>query len=75
MDMSLATDTTLSDGELARKVVKASDSLYDLSPEELIRFHFWMVVTLRRFEAFNVQRIYGSAEWWTSLRLPLATNL
>tara|TARA_B100001248_G_scaffold64041_1_gene44660 strand:- start:1304 stop:1453 length:150 start_codon:yes stop_codon:yes gene_type:complete len=49
MDMSLSANTISSDGGLARIIVKASDSFCDLSPEELIRFHFWMVVALRRF--------------------------
>ena len=43
MDMSLTANAISSDGELARIVVKASDSLDDLSPEERIRFHFWMI--------------------------------
>ncbi len=34
----------------------------DLSPEERIRFHFWMVVALRRFEAIYVQGNYGSID-------------
>ena len=46
MDMSLTANAISSDGELARIVVKASDSLDYLSPEERIRFHFWMVVAL-----------------------------
>ena len=62
MDMSLTANAISSDGELAKIVVKASDSLDDLSPEERIRFHFWMVVALRRFEAIYVQGVYGSID-------------
>ena len=60
--MSLTANAISSDGELAAIVVKASDNLGDLSPEEHIRIHFWMVVTLRRFEAIYVQGVYGSID-------------
>ena len=60
MDMSLTANAISSDGELARIVVKASESLDDLFPEERIRFHFWLVVALRRFEAIDVKGIYAS---------------
>ena len=62
MGMSLTANAISSDGELARIVVKASDGLGDLSPEERIRFHFWMMVALRRFEAIYVQGIYRSID-------------
>ena len=62
MDMSLTANAISSNGELAEIVVKASESLDDLSPQERIRFHFWMVVALRRFEAIYVQSIYGSID-------------
>ena len=62
MDMSLTANAISSDGELARIVVKASKSLAAVSPEERIRFPFWMVVALRRFEAIYVQGIYGSID-------------
>ena len=62
MDMSLTANAISSDGDLAAIVVKASDSLDDLSPEDRLRFHFWMVVALRRFEAIYVQSIYGSID-------------
>ena len=62
MDMSLTANAISSDGNLARIVVKASDGLDDLSPEELIRFHFCMVVAFRRFESIDVQGIYGSID-------------
>ena len=63
MDMSLTANAISSNGELAEIVVKASESLDNLSPEERIRFHFWMVVALRRFEAIYVQSLYGSIDW------------
>ena len=62
MDMSLTANAISSNGELAEIVVKASESLDDLSPQERIRFHFWMVVALRRFEAIYVQSLYGSID-------------
>ena len=62
MDMSLTANAISSDGDLAAIVVKASDSLDGLSPEERLRFHFWMVVALRRFEAIYVQGVYGSID-------------
>jgi hypothetical protein len=62
MDMSLTANAISSNGELAEIVVKASESLDNLSPEERIRFHFWMVVALRRFEAIYVQSLYGSID-------------
>ena len=62
MDMSLTANAISSDGELAAIVVKASESLDDLSPEERLRFHFWMVVAIRRFEAIYVQGVYGSID-------------
>ncbi len=34
----------------------------DLSPEKRIRFHFWMVVALRRFDAIYVQGTYESID-------------
>ena len=60
MVTSLTANAISSDGELARIVVKASETLDDLFPEERIRFHFWLVVALRRFEAIDVKGIYGS---------------
>ena len=62
MDMSLTANAISSNGELAEIVVKASENLDDLSPQERIRFHFWMVVALRRFEAIYVQSVYGSID-------------
>jgi hypothetical protein len=62
MDMSLTANAISSDGELAAIVVKASERLDDLTPEERIRFHFWMVVALRRFESIYVQDVYGSID-------------
>ena len=62
MDMSQTANAISSDGELATIVFKASESLDDLSPEDRIRFHFWMVVALRRFEAIYVQGVYGSID-------------
>ena len=43
MDMSLTANAISSDGELGKIVVKASDSLDDLSPEARIRFLFWII--------------------------------
>tara|TARA_B100000900_G_scaffold230075_1_gene195373 strand:- start:544 stop:1011 length:468 start_codon:yes stop_codon:yes gene_type:complete len=79
MDMSLAANAISSYGELARIVEKASDSLDVLSPEERIRFHFWMVVALRRFEAIYVQGTYVSIdqiriEWFERSILTLISS-
>jgi hypothetical protein len=52
--MSLTANAISSDGELAKIVVNASNGLDDLSPEQRIRFHFWIVVALRRFKAIYV---------------------
>ena len=60
MDMSLTANAISSDGELAEIVVKASNGIGVLSPEERVRFHFWMLVAIRRFEAIYVQGVYGS---------------
>ena len=62
MDMSLTANAISSNGELAEIVVKASENFDNLSPQERIRFHFWMVVALRRFEAIYVQSVYGSID-------------
>ena len=62
MDIRLTANAISSDGELARTVVKAFESLDDLSQKERIRFHFWMVVSLRSFEATYVQGTYGSID-------------
>jgi len=62
MDMSLTANAISSDGELAAIIVKASERLDHLTPEERIRSHFWMVVALRRFEAIYVQGVYGTID-------------
>jgi len=62
MDMSLTANAISSDGELAEIVVKASNGIGVLSPEERVRFHFWMLVAIRRFEAIYVQGVYGSID-------------
>ena len=60
MDISLTANAISTDGELAGIVVKASNVLDDLSLKERIRFHFWVVVALRRFEAIYVKGTNGS---------------
>jgi len=62
MDMSLTANAISSDGELAAIIVKASERLDHLTPEERIRSHFWMVIAIRRFEAIYVQGVYGSID-------------
>ena len=33
-----------------------------MNPVEKLRFHFWMLVAIRRFEAIYVQKEYGSID-------------
>jgi hypothetical protein len=51
MDMSLTANAISSNEELASILVKTKDNLDDLNPVEKLRFHFWMLVAIRRFEA------------------------
>jgi hypothetical protein len=62
MDMSLAADALASNSDLAAIVVKASAGLGGLTPEERVRFHFYLVMTFRRLEAVYVQRLFGSID-------------
>ena len=62
MDMSLTANSISSDGELAKIIIKAEDGLNTLSSDERLRFHFWMLVAVRRFEAIYIQALYGSIE-------------
>jgi len=62
MDMSLTANSISSDGELAKIVIKAEKGLQVLAPEEKVRFHFWMLVAVRRFESIYIQALYGSIE-------------
>ena len=62
MDMSLTANSISSDGDLAKIIIKAEDGLKVLSSEERLRFHFWMLVAVRRFEAIYIQAEYGSIE-------------
>ena len=62
MDMSLTANSISSDGELAKIIIKAENGLNALSSDEKLRFHFWMLVAVRRFEAIYIQALYGSIE-------------
>jgi len=62
MDMSLTANAISSDAGLASILVKTADGIGRLSAEECIRFHFWMLVAVRRFEAIYVQGVYGSID-------------
>ena len=62
MDMSLTANSVSSDGELAKIIIKAENGLDSLSSDEKLRFHFWMLVAVRRFEAIYIQALYGSIE-------------
>ena len=62
MDMSLTANSVSSDGELAKIIIKAENGLASLSSDEKLRFHFWMLVAVRRFEAIYIQALYGSIE-------------
>ena len=62
MDMSLTANSISSDGELAKIFIKAENGLNALSSDERLRFHFWMLVAVRRFEAIYIQALYGSIE-------------
>ena len=62
MGISLTANAKSSDGKLARIVVNASNRLNDLQLEEHIRFHYWIMVAFRRFEAIYVKGIYGSID-------------
>ena len=62
MDMSLAANAISSNEELASILIKAKDGLDVLNSVERLRFHFWMLVAIRRFEAIYVQGVYGSID-------------
>ena len=62
MDMSLTANSVSSDGELAKIIIKAENGIASLSSDEKLRFHFWMLVAVRRFEAIYIQALYGSIE-------------
>ena len=62
MDMSLTANAISSDNELASIIIKSNESLATLDPTERLRFHFWMLVAIRRFEAIYVQAEYGSID-------------
>jgi hypothetical protein len=48
--------------DLAAIIVKASRGLGGPTPEERVRFHFYLVMTFRRLEAVYVQRQFGSID-------------
>ena len=63
--MSLTANSVSSDGELAKIIIKAENGIASLNPDERLRFHFWMLVAVRRFEAIymkSLQALYGSIE-------------
>ena len=62
MDMSLTANAISSDGSLAKIIIKAEKGLDILSSDERLRFHFWMLVAVRRFEAIYIQGLYGSID-------------
>ena len=62
MDMSLTANSISSDGELAKIIIKAENGINKLSSDERLRFHFWMLVAVRRFESIYIQALYGSIE-------------
>ena len=62
MDMSLTANSISSDGDLAKIIIKAENGLSTLASDERLRFHFWMLVAVRRFEAIYIQALYGSIE-------------
>ena len=43
-------------------IIKAENGLSTLASDERLRFHFWMLVAVRRFEAIYIQALYGSIE-------------
>jgi hypothetical protein len=66
MDMSLSADAVASSPDLAAIIVKASAGLGGLTPEERVRFHFYLIMVFRRLEAVYVQRRLGSIDLqWT----------
>ena len=62
MDMSLTANAISSNEGLASILVKVKDGLDVLNSIERLRFHFWMLVAIRRFEAIYVQGVYGSID-------------
>ena len=59
MDMSLTANSISSDGELAKIIIKAENGINKLSSDERLRFHFWMLVAVRRFESIYIQQNYS----------------
>ena len=53
--MSLTANSVSSDGELAKIIIKAENGIASLSSDEKLRFHFWMLVAVRRFEVIYIQ--------------------
>ena len=60
--MSLTANSVSSYGELAKIIIKAENGMVSLTSDEKLRFHFWMLVAVRRFEAIYIQALYGSIE-------------
>ena len=58
----LTSNSISSDGELAKIIIKAENGINKLSSDERLRFHFWMLVAVRRFESIYIQALYGSIE-------------
>ena len=60
MDMSLTANSISSDGDLAKIIIKAENGLTALSSDERLRFHFCILVAVRRIQAIYNQALYGS---------------
>lgn len=60
MDMSLAADSIAKSPDLAAILAKVG--LGERTPEERLRFHFFLLMTFRRLEAVHVQSLFGSID-------------
>jgi len=57
--MSVSSETVAANPDLSVVLVKGGESLAALSPDERLRFSFFMLMTFRRLESLFVQRSHG----------------
>jgi hypothetical protein len=58
-DMSVSSEAICTHADLSAVLVKGSESLADLSPEERMRHSFFLLMTFRRLESVFIQRQHG----------------
>ena len=58
-DMSVSSETVAAHADLSVVLVKGAENLADLSPDERLRFSFFLLMTFRRLESIFIQRRLG----------------